>query len=403
LVPTHPAREGPYGWLTYRGQWGEQEQGFNNGPAGPITKTQWLRPFRKMDEMRATSAQLPGGALLGPAVTTAFCSTVAEASRAIDLATDDRSGAIALGLLGFIVVAVPAGLTKWRPVEPIPLRRPRAFGQLVITALRVFGRHWVTLSLLGLSSLLIVGLFGGLARLIEQMTGDSDVIETVGATGVRQPLSGSIVAIGSMVASAVASVAIITFVRELERGRTLGPVGSYRALLPHFWRSVSSALLAGVLLSLLAITILWIPTAIRELVDWQVFEEELLLLATTIVGLPIAIRLLVDWQFVQQEVLFEDRTVRESFSGSSRMVSGHWWRALRVVLFLWLLGLIAGPLLGFALVFTTLPPWAINFFGSLVFALLLPYLALARTLLYLDLAARKEQVAGVPAAVETVG
>ena len=403
LVPTHPAREGPYGWLTYRGQWGEQEQGFNNGPAGPITKTQWLRPFRKMDEMRATSAQLPGGALLGPAVTTAFCSTVAEASRAIDLATDDRSGAIALGLLGFIVVAVPAGLTKWRPVEPIPLRRSRAFGQLVITALRVFGRHWVTLSLLGLSSLLIVGLFGGLARLIEQMTGDSDVIETVGATGVRQPLSGSIVAIGSMVASAVASVAIITFVRELERGRTLGPVGSYRALLPHFWRSVSSALLAGVLLSLLAITILWIPTAIRELVDWQVFEEELLLLATTIVGLPIAIRLLVDWQFVQQEVLFEDRTVRESFSGSSRMVSGHWWRALRVVLFLWLLGLIAGPLLGFALVFTTLPPWAINFFGSLVFALLLPYLVLARTLLYLDLAARKERVAGVPAAVETVG
>jgi MFS family permease len=67
------------------------------------------------------------------------------------------------------------------------------------------------------------------------------------------------------------------------------------------------------------------------------------------------------------------------------------------VLFLWLLGVIAGPLLGFALVFTALPPWAINFFGSLVFALLLPYLALARTLLYLDLAARKEQVAGVPA------
>jgi MFS family permease len=73
------------------------------------------------------------------------------------------------------------------------------------------------------------------------------------------------------------------------------------------------------------------------------------------------------------------------------------------VLFLWLLGAIAGPVLGFALVFTTIPPWAINFFGSLVFALLLPYLVLARTLLYLDLAARKEQSPSVHAVAEVVG
>jgi hypothetical protein len=110
-----------------------------------------------------------------------------------------------------------------------------------------------------------------------------------------------------------------------------------------------------------------------------------------------------DWWFVQQEVVFEERTIRESFHGSSELVRGHWWRALRVVVFLWLLGLCAGPVLGFALVFTTLPPWAINFFGSLVFALLLPYLVLARTLLYLDLAARKEQSASVRAAAEVVG
>jgi hypothetical protein len=393
LIPTHPTRDGPYGWAIFRGMWGEQEEGFNTGPHGPITKTQWLRPLDKMGEMRQSSAQLPGGALLGPAVTTAFCSTVAEASRAIDLATDDRSGAIAVGLLGFLLVAVPAGLTRWRPVEPIPMRRARAFGQLVITALRLYARHPVTLALLGLSSFLIVGLFAGLAWLLEQMIGESEVVETVGASHVQQSASGSVVAIGSVVATAVAAVAVITFARELERGRTLGPAGAYRALLPHFWRSVSAGLLAWALLSLLAVTILWTPTAIRELLEWQVFEEKLILLATTIIGIPIAIRLLVDWQFVRQEVLFEDRTVRDSFRGSSRLVRGQWWRALRMVVFLWLLGVIAGPLLGFALVFTTLPPWAINFFGSLVFALLLPYLVLAATLLYLDLGVRKEQSA----------
>jgi hypothetical protein len=403
LIPTHPARDGPYGWATYRGMWGEQEEGFNTGPHGPITKTQWFRPFDKMGEMRQSSAQLPGGALLGPAVTTAFCSTVAEASRAIDLATDDRSGAIALGLLGFLIVAVPAGLTRWRPVEPIPLRRPRAFGQLLIASLRLYARHWVTLALLGLSSFLIIGVFAGLAWLLTQVIGDSHVVEAVGETGVHLPLSGSAVAIGSTVASAVASVAIITFARELERGRTLGPVDTYRALLPHFWRALAAGVLAQVLLSLFVITIIRIPIAIRDLVDWQVFEEELILIAITIIGIPIAIWKLVDWWFVQQEVVFEDRTVLESFRGSSRLARGHWWRALRVVVFLWLTGVIAGPVLGFALVFTTIPPWAINFFGSLVFALLLPYLVLARTLLYLDLAARKEQSPSVHAVAEVVG
>lgn len=388
LVPTNPERDGPYGWLTYKGLWGEREEGFNTGPHGPITKTQWLRPFRKMDEMRETSAQLPGGALLGPAVTTAFCSTVADASRAIDLAIDDRSGAIALGVLGLLAVAVPAGLTKWRPVQPIPLRLPRAFGQLVITSLRLYGRHSVTLALLGLSAFLIVGLFVSLAWLLRQMFGDSDVIATVGSSGVEQPLSGSAVAIGSMVATAVASVAIITFVLELERGRTLGPVGSYRALRPHVWRAFTSGLLAQVLLTLLAITIISIPTTIHELVEWRGFQEELVLFAIALVGIPVAMRLLVDWQLLPQVVLYEDRTVLESFRGSSRLVRGQWWRALRMAVFLWLLGLISGPLLGFALVFTTMPPRAINLFGSLLFALLLPYLVLARTLLYLDLAAR---------------
>ena len=74
-----------------------------------------------------------------------------------------------------------------------------------------------------------------------------------------------------------------------------------------------------------------------------------------------------------------------------------------MVVFLWLIGVIAGPVLGFALIFTTIPPWAINFFGSLVFALLLPYLVLARTLLYLDLAARNEQSPSVGPIAEVVG
>ncbi len=68
LVPTHPRRE-PLPWLDYQGHWGQQEKGFNNGPQGPTTKSQWLEPFTWMDGVRLTSPKLPGGLVLGPAVT----------------------------------------------------------------------------------------------------------------------------------------------------------------------------------------------------------------------------------------------------------------------------------------------------------------------------------------------
>ena len=69
---------------------------------------------------------------------------------------------------------------------------------------------------------------------------------------------------------------------------------------------------------------------------------------------------------------------------------GHWWRTLRIAGFFWLLSVAAGPVLGFALIFANLSLTWINIIGSLVFALLVPYVAIGRTLLYFDLQAREE-------------
>ena len=53
-------------------------------------------------------------------------------------------------------------------------------------------------------------------------------------------------------------------------------------------------------------------------------------------------------------------------------------------------------MLGFTLIFTNLSlPW-INVIGSVVFALLVPYVALGRTLLYFDLGARAEEAPAKP-------
>ena len=64
---------------------------------------------------------------------------------------------------------------------------------------------------------------------------------------------------------------------------------------------------------------------------------------------------------------------------------------MRVAGFFWLLGVAAGPVLGFALIFTNFSLLLINVIGALVFALLVPYVALGRTLLYFDLERRCEE------------
>ena len=114
------------------------------------------------------------------------------------------------------------------------------------------------------------------------------------------------------------------------------------------------------------------------------------LLLLTIIGIPYGIKKYVDWQLAQQEILFEDRSIRDALRGSTHTVRRHWWHTGAVAGTFWLLSQIPGPALGFALLFTTIPITTVNLIGSVVFALTIPYVGIGRTLLYLDLGARKE-------------
>ncbi len=66
-------------------------------------------------------------------------------------------------------------------------------------------------------------------------------------------------------------------------------------------------------------------------------------------------------------------------------------RTVRVVGFFWLVGVTAGPIVGFALIFTDFPLIWVNLIGSLIFRPLVPYIALGRTLLYFDLEVRHRE------------
>jgi hypothetical protein len=58
--------------------------------------------------------------------------------------------------------------------------------------------------------------------------------------------------------------------------------------------------------------------------------------------------------------------------------------------------LVAGPFLGLFLIFLNFSPIMVNLIGSIVFALLIPYVAAGRTLLYFDLEAREAEAPATP-------
>jgi hypothetical protein len=362
LLPETAPEAGAFQWLSYRGRWGEREKGFNNGPTGPVTKTVWREPFAWMAKQRSTSPRLPGGSVVGGPITGAFCGAVTAVTDLTHLATKSRPAAIGIVLAILLVLVLLFGVTRWGPVDLNRLRARRAFGQILRTARRLYRRHWWPLVPIGLIAFPIVG---GVKALAEALANGHSVDDAAGRAGVHLAFADLAETLGPPIAYTLVAAIAIVFVRELARGRRAGVRDSVRGMLARFWRVVAAQLMV---------------------------TFALLLLLLTVVGIPIAAWKYVSWLFVQQEVLFTDKSIREAFRGSSELVRGRWLHTVRVAGVLWLLSIATGPILGFALIFTSFPLLWINLLGSVVFALFIPYVAVGQTLLYFDLQVREEEV-----------
>ncbi len=365
-IPTFPTTTGRFKWLTYFGHWGEKEKGFNNGPTGPLTKKQWLEPFSWMEKQRTTSPRVPGGSFAGPAVSGAFCGAVSAVSDVINVESRSRPAAIAMIAIPALLLILFVGVTRWGPIDLTELRQRRAFGQIVRAARQLYGRHWRTMAPIGLSALVLVGAVRGTAALI---AGQRGVDSATGRAGTHLALADTIESLGQPIAGALVAAVVIFAVRLLAETGAMGFLDSWRGVLHRFWRVAAGALLPY--LGALA-------------------------LAITVIGIPIAIYKFVCWQFVQQEILIGDKGIRDAFRGSSERVRGRWWHTVRALGFFWLLSIAAGPVLGFTLIFTNISLLWINVIGSVVFALLVPYVALGRTLLYFDLGVRAQEEPAKP-------
>jgi len=356
-VPTRPGPNSRYRWLDYEGRWGQFEKGFNNGPTGPALKDRWLAPLTWMEEIRSTSPRLPAGSVAGPTVTKSFCGVVEGVTSVLNH-TQDTPWVLPLILLAvFALLALIAWRTRWLPLDLDTPRRARAFGQLLFASAGLYWRHWRVFAPIGLLAIPVVGGFNALTWLL---TGDPGrrLDDETGFSGLHVALGEILSGIGGPIASALVAAVAIVALREVNEGGGASFGGACRGMWERFRRVVGTQLLA---------------------------TAGVILMALTVVGLPFAIWKYVGWMFIQQQVLFEDRAPREAIRASSELVRGRWLYTVRVAVVFAVIGIVTGPMLGFALIFADISLLLINIIGAVVFALLVPYIAIGQTLLYFDL------------------
>ena len=367
LLPDDPQPGDPMAWLLFTGHWGELHGGISgDGPTGPMLKNQWYEPFTWMEAQRRTSPVLPATSIAGPDVTHAFCGAVAEVSEFINLKTRSNAAAWAIVALILAGLAVAVRLTRWRPVAAGELRHPRELGQLLAAAGSLYARHLAPMVAIGLAALPLLILLEAVDWLGRWALGDDDR-PTLGSAGALLPFSDPLLTYGRPLVFALVAATVVAYVRELDRTGRPKTMTAVRLMVARCWRVLASHVLRSAIIGLLVLSV---------------------------IGLPIAARKYVDWQFLQQAIFFEDASIRGAFRRSTEVVRYRWWRTARVTGVFFLVSVVAGPALSVGLVFADLSLPVINLIGSILFAVIAPYITLGRTLLFLDLEAHPAQVPG---------
>ena len=363
LLPERvPGPDSKFAWLSYKGTWGQLEKSVNNGPTGPAAKPQWSEPFRWASGLRDSSPTVPVGGSFGPNVTGVFCAAAAIGSRAMIVSADSpwlvRGVLLALALLGWYAYR----RTTWAPVEPEPIDRRRAAGQIMRAAKRIYGRNRRTYIGIGVLFVPLSILAAWLQHLLFDFAPIKAFLDTADSRSVEAAVAVIVSLFGFAVAYTLVIAVTVAALDERAEGRKVRVRRAYRSMLAHFW----SLLGANLLITLY-----------------------LVLLVLTVVGIPWAIKKAVDWSFVPQQVIIETRRPRDAMRSSAAIMRGDWWRVASISTALLLVGFSLGPIVGIMVIFVTSAPLTlVDVIGSLVYALVVPYVAIALTLLYFDARAR---------------
>lgn len=364
LVPSDAtAATTDFPWLGYTGRWGQRETSFYNGPTGPNTKDQWTAPLTWSDEEGAATAYaVPASGLYGTQATSAFCGIVATGSDLLRLGLA-RPG-LAAAVLTALAVAVAwlVRRTTWRPSAPLRLARRRTTGQVIAAMWRMYLRRFGHFVGIG-APIAVATLLPGVAQV--WLTSLSESMGDGGSVAEGLAVLASLgLALLSPLTLLLGQAAVMQSVVALDAGRPVGVLGAYRAALRR------------------AVPLVVVVVAVTAVV---------LLCAFSVVLVPVGLVALVLCLLVIPVTVVEGRSGWDSVRRSAALVRPRWLKAVVLVAVTSAVVLSIGPVLGTTLILLTSLPFAVsNAVAGIVYALLVPLLALNTLYVWADAVVRDE-------------
>jgi hypothetical protein len=339
LVPPDPDPNGPFGWATFGGRWGQWETWEFNGPKSPNLSGKWARPLSWQDNLRPSSFAVPLGGTLGPAPTKAFCQVSAASADLFRTWTSEPWRAVLYVLL-MILAPIVLIVISWPTLS---------------AALWLYVRHLLVFVPAAIAVLAI----GLLFNIIDAL---GQFIFNIG------PLADYPVILNSFNLATIIGQIVVSLV-------IVAPAAIYGVMEVRDGRRPESQ-------DLVDWEVRHLSTVLRALVrPWVVIG----LLTLVPAGIFLAIYRAVQRLFIPQVVLINEAAPVAARAESVRFVSGRWWRTAALTAILLILVVIPSPLIGILLlVFSARSISFINIGSSLVYALVVPYLFAATTLYYLE-------------------
>ena len=364
LVPSDPAGvTSEYPWLGFTGRWGQRETSFYNGPTGPNTKDQWAAPLTWTDaEGSATAYAVPASGVFGTQATSAFCGIVSTGSDLLRLVL--ARPALAAGGLTVLalVIAWLVRRTTWRPSAPLRLARRRTTGQVIAAVWRMYLSRFGLFVAIG-APIAVATVAPGIAEVLLTSVAQS-FTEGRSVAGVLGLAVGVLLTLLAPATLLLGQAAVMHAVVEIDAGRPTGVRGAYRGALRR----------AGPLLLTLA--------GIAAVV---------LLCALSVLLVPVGLVVLVGCLLVIPVIVLEGRSGPTAARRSADLVRPRWLKVVVLVAVTSAVVLSIGPVLGTTLILVTSLPFVVsNAIAGIVYALLVPILALNTTYVWADAVVREQ-------------
>ncbi len=364
-IPSDPAAaRNAFPWIAYEGRWGERRRAFLNGPTGPNLKSQWTEPVTWAEDWRDRSVAIPAGGALGTSATDFFCDAVASGSNVV-LRLEENPGWVIAALAAFVVLLIAAvRRTTWRPTTPLAVARRRSWGQTLTAAARMYASRPLLFLGIGLVTIPIALAVTLLQALLFSATAIAGISPDAQSGGFRVGLAVAIGTVLTLLGLALVQAATSRAVAEIDGGREIGFVSSYRLSLDSI-----RPLLGGLAVAVAVVT----------------------LLSLSIFLIPIAVWLVVRWALIVPVAELEDRHSWSSvLRRSGSLVRHQWFKVGTLVVAAAALAIIAGPLLGALLLFIPGTPVAlVNIIAGLIYAVAMPFVGLTTTYVYYDTLVRE--------------